>query len=60
MALQRFVRDNATLNINVYNDNNKKTRGQTKLTKVRQQACKMQLPPYGLTRRRRPQFRLRH
>ena len=27
---------------------------------VRQQACKTQIPPYGLTRRRRPQFRLPH
>jgi len=25
---------------------------------VRQQASKTQIPPYGLTRRRRPQFRL--
>jgi len=29
-----------------------------KLKQVHQQACKMQIPPYGLSRRRRPQFRM--
>jgi len=31
---------------------------QQKLQQVRQQACKTQIPPYGLTLRRRPQFQL--
>jgi len=29
----------------------------TKQKQVRQQACKTQIPSYGLSRRRRPQFR---